>query len=237
MTARLAVALAVLGLAASAPAAQAATPAPARVAPAMNLGVPGHATPSRSGARSILFIGDSLTAGLLNVAPAYFPGWRVGLNGVGGRPLAAGMAVLDGYRLPPRTILAMGLFTNDLPTHVAELERAVRESLRRVGPRGCVIWATVYRPPVGGPSWAGALPGDAYARPAYPAAARGTGYGAANRALRDLAARNRTTMRLVDWSASLRRHPMQMDPTQVHPATLGGWQRRAQLYANAARSC
>lgn len=194
------------------------------------------AVPSKTGYTSILFVGDSLTAGITKIAPGYFPGWKVGINGLGGRPLNDGMSILASYKMPARTILAMGLFTNDLPTRVWALKQAVRESLRRVGSKGCVIWSTIKRPSVGGPSWQGALPGDAVARKAYPAAAVGIGYAKANAALRQLAAEN-PNMRLVDWAGSLRRHPMKMDFTQVHPGTISGWQRRAQLYANAARSC
>jgi hypothetical protein len=213
-----------------------ASPDIPQTAPYMNLGLPGTAVPSKTGYTSILFLGDSLTAGMVNVAPRYFPGWKVGVNGLGGRPLNDGMGILASYKLPAHTILAMGLFTNDVPTRVWALKQAVRESLRRVGPNGCVIWATVKRPAVGGPSWQGALPGDAVARKPYPQSAVGIGYAKANAALRHLADEN-PNMRLVDWSGSIRRHPMAMDSTLVHPGNISGWQRRAQLYANAARSC
>lgn len=213
-----------------------ATPTTPQVAPYMNLGLPGRAVPSRTGYRSIYFLGDSLTANLVKIAPAYFPGWTVGVNGEGGRPMNTGMAILAGTRLPAHTILAMGLFTNDLPTRTWALKQAIRESLRRVGPDGCVIWATIYRAPVGGPSWQGALPGDVYKRAAYPQSAVGVGYAKANAIIRRMAAEN-ANMRLVDWSRSLQQHPMPMDYTQVHPALLSGWQRRAQMYADAARTC
>jgi hypothetical protein len=172
------------------------SPAIPQTAPYMNVGQPGTAIPSKSGFRSIYFLGDSLTAGIFRVAPAYFPGWKVGINGVGGRPLNDGMGILAATALPERTILAMGLFTNDLPTRTWALKQAVRESLRRVGPSGCVIWATIHRPAVGGPSWQGALPGDVAARKPYPASAAGIGYAKANAALRALAAQN-PNMRLV----------------------------------------
>lgn len=205
-------------------------------APYMNLGVPGTAVPSASGFTSIYFIGDSLTAGILNRAPAYFPGWTVGMNGVGGRPLNDGMGILAGTKLPPRTILAMGLFTNDIPTRTWALKKAIRESIRRVGPNGCVIWSTIYRPAVGGPSWYGALPGDATPRPNFPQSALGVDYSRANTIIRTLAKHNRT-MRLVDWDKSLHTWPVPMEDNDVHPATDEGWERRAAEYATAARSC
>jgi hypothetical protein len=233
----LAVAVAALTAPASAHAAiPVPSPAIPQTAPYMNVGQPGTAIPSKSGFRSIYFLGDSLTAGIFRVAPAYFPGWKVGINGVGGRPLNDGMGILAATALPERTILAMGLFTNDLPTRTWALKQAVRESLRRVGPSGCVIWATIHRPAVGGPSWQGALPGDVAARKPYPASAAGIGYAKANAALRALAAQN-PNMRLVDWAKSLHTSPMAMEDNDVHPASLSGWQRRAQMYATAARSC
>jgi hypothetical protein len=111
-------------------------------------------------------------------------------------------------------VLIMGLFTNDRANRVWALKTAVRESLRRVGPDGCVVWATVYRPDVG----------------------YGT-YAKANAALRQLARENPANMRLVDWSKSLRKSPTKMDWTQVHPDSAAGWTRRASMYAQAARSC
>ena len=47
----------------------------------------------------------------------------------------------------------MSLFTNDDPTHTDALEAAVRRTLALVGSRGCVIWATIARPPVNGVSY------------------------------------------------------------------------------------
>ena len=50
-------------------------------------------------------------------------------------------------------MLAISLFTNDDPTHTDALEAAVRRTLALVGSRGCVIWATIARPPVNGVSY------------------------------------------------------------------------------------
>jgi hypothetical protein len=209
--------------------AHAATPVVPQAAPALTMGVPGDAKPSRSGRTQYLMIGDSLTAGIMDRMPSYLPGWKVGMNGLGGRPLEIGMDFLASYSLPRdgRIVLAMGLFTNNAPGDFPELRSAVRESLRRVGDRGCVIWATVYRPAVGGPSW----------EPAWtPQEQMGQGYAAVNAWLRGMAREN-ANMRLVDWSKSLHRSPIAMDVTGVHPATAAGWGRRAAMFADAARSC
>jgi hypothetical protein len=177
---------------------------------------PGVARPSASGKSRLLVIGDSLTRSMYDDLPRMLPGWKIGVNGVGGRPLAEGMAWLEIYKLPKdgRTILAMSLFTNDPPTHARQLKAAVRESLRRVGPHGCVIWATIFRP----------------------RATFGIGYHAPNEVLRAMAAQHPDTMRLVPWSETVRRTHMPIREG-VHPGTPAAWDLRARLFADAARTC
>lgn len=176
---------------------------------------PGALQTSQSGDQQVYAIGDSLTAGIGDILPGYFPGWGVGVWGRNGRPLAEGMNVLARTIIPPdgSIILAMGLGTNDPPWDGAALAAAVRESLRRVGPDGCVVWATIFRP-----------------------AQSGVTYHAENAMLRRMADRE-PRLRIADWSASLHRHPVALDRTGVHPKTLAGWIRRAQIVASAVRSC
>jgi hypothetical protein len=176
---------------------------------------PGVAQPAPGGEQQLYVIGDSLTAGMQNILPRYFPGWGVGTWGRNGRPLAEGMDILRRTAIPDdgSIILGMALGTNDPPWSERAIAAAVRESLRRVGPDGCVIWATIYRPPWGH-----------------------QGYSAENRMLRRMTARE-PRMRLVDWSRSLHRHPLPMDRSGVHPRRLSGWIRRAAMFADAARSC
>lgn len=190
---------------------------------------PGHAVASDTGRTRLLAIGDSLTAGVTGYLPLALPGWDTNVDGYGGRPLKTGMDILRRYRIdqPDRTVLFVGLFTNNAPGDFPQLRSAVREALRAVGPNGCLVWNTVYRPAVGGPSW----------QPAWtPTEQIGRGYGKVNAWLRHTAATT-PNMRLVDWSRSLHRSPMAMDSTHVHPATAAGWRRRAQMIADAARSC
>jgi hypothetical protein len=176
---------------------------------------PGVAEPAPGGQQQIYAIGDSLIHRIQYILPRYFPGWGVGTWGTNGRRLAEGMDIVRRTAIPSdgSIILAMGLGTNDPPTFVAPLTAAVRESLRRVGPDGCVVWATIYRPPQAG-----------------------VGYGDENDALRAMA-RGDPRIRIVDWSRSLHRNPLPMDHSGVHPLTLEGWQRRAQMFSDAARSC
>jgi len=177
---------------------------------------PGIAQPAPGGQTQLYVIGDSLTAGMQYMLPPQLPGWGVGTWGRGGRPLAEGMDILARTMIPPdgSIILGLALGTNDPPWDGAALRAAIDESLRRVGPRGCVISATIVRP----------------------ARAYDMSYDAENAMLRRLALRNHRLL-LVDWARSLREHPIPLDKTGVHPKTPGGWARRARMFASAARRC
>jgi hypothetical protein len=158
-------------------------------------------------------IGDSLAVGTDTPLRADLPGWRVTTDGRVSRFLATGMAVLGMTPLPttPRA-LAFSLFTNDDPTHVDELDAAVRDSLERLGSRDCALWATIVRPDVAGIS-----------------------YGAANRRLRELAVED-DRVRIVDWARAVKRHREWLTKDHVHP-TAEGYAARARLYARAATQC
>lgn len=162
----------------------------------------------------LVLIGDSLAVGMEGDVEDELSGWDIDVDARSGRPLAEGMAVLA-ERDPPShpTVFAFSLFTNDPPIDVPELERAVGDSLARAGRDGCVVWATIVRPPVLG----------------------GT-YDAANRKLRQLAAEHPRRMRLVDWQAATQRQPSWLKEDGVH-ATPEGYEQRAALYADAVRRC
>ena len=191
----------------AAPAAVAATPAPSTsttVATAAPSAAPG--APSR-----MQVVGDSLAIGAQAPLAAQLPGWSIQTDARIGRPLAEGMGIVRSLRTAA-PVLAISLFTNDGPGSVAALESAVRETIERQA-RGCVIWATVVRPPVGGVT-----------------------YDRANDALARLAAANPRVMRLVPWARKVAENPQWLAPDGVH-ATPEGYAARAQLYADAARSC
>jgi hypothetical protein len=166
------------------------------------------------GRNALLVIGDSLSVGMAPLLPLLLPNWQVRTDGLGGRPLAHGIRILSLSALPPdgSTVLAFSLFTNDDPRHVPELEQAVRATLAAAGPQGCVVWATIVRPPI-----------------------HGVGYDAANAALRRIAASD-PRMRLVPWAEEIRAEPVLLGPDGIHP-TPRGYEIRAQMYAGAARSC
>jgi hypothetical protein len=188
-------------------------PAPTQTsAPAPTPTQPAPSTGQSSG--TLVLIGDSLAVGIRPLLPSLLPGWRVSVDGRVSRPLAEGMSILSDTSIPSdsSTVLAMSLFTNDDPTHTSQLEAAVRRTLDRVGPNGCVVWATIARPPVNGVS-----------------------YDAANSALRRLA-RSDSRLRIVPWAEQIAARPSLLGADGVHP-TPAGYQLRARLYAQAAQSC
>jgi hypothetical protein len=175
------------------------------------------ATPTpRPAPRTLIMIGDSLAEGTAPILPGLLPGWSVRTDGKTSRPLAAGMQILAGTNLGSTpTVLAFSLFTNDDPRNVTALETAVRTSLDRAGPNGCAVWATIARPPY-----------------------QGVSYAAANRRLNQLAAEPALSRRLrvVPWAAAVGANPGWVGRDGVH-ATPDGYRARAQMYADAARSC
>jgi lysophospholipase L1-like esterase len=177
-------------------------PAPQIPAPASNTG------------RTLIMIGDSLAQGTEPYLAGQLGGWSVATDARRGRPLAEGMQVLSRTQIPNGPlILAFSLFTNDAPTNVAALESAVRTSVQRAGPRGCAVWATIVRPPVGG-----------------------TSYAAANAKLGQLAGELRGRLLVVPWAQAVASNPSLVGKDGVH-ASSAGYQERARLYAATARTC
>jgi hypothetical protein len=194
------------------PGAPTPTPSPQTSPPAS----PAPPPPSSSaGTGRLVMVGDSLAVGVRTLLPAALPGWQVEVLGRTSRPLAEGMRVLSSIDLAgatTRPVLAMSLFTNDDPTNTSALQAAVTRTLQVVGARGCVIWATIVRPPVNGVS-----------------------YQAANALLERLAASDPRLV-IVPWAQQVAANPSLVGADGVHP-TPTGYQLRARLYAQAAQSC
>jgi hypothetical protein len=189
-----------------------ASPAPSAPAPT---GTQTQPAPSSGASRgTLVLIGDSLAVGVRSLLPGLLPGWKVSVDGRVSRPLAEGMSVLAATPVASdgSTVLAVSLFTNDDPTHTSQLRSAVQRTLSRVGPDGCVVWATIARPPLNGVS-----------------------YDAANSLLRRMA-RDESRLKLVPWAERTAAQPSLLGPDGVHP-TATGYRLRAELYAQAARSC
>ena len=123
------------------------------------------------------------------------------------------MAILGSTDTGGRPVaLAFSLFTNDDPRRAPELLAAAQRSLDGLPAGSCAIWATIVRPKVGGVS-----------------------YAAANRALEKLAEADRRIV-VVPWADEVRLHRDWLRDDRVH-ATEEGYAARAELYAEAARSC
>jgi hypothetical protein len=178
-----------------------AVPGPASSLPA----IPG-------GPRAMVLIGDSLSVAQEPLLETALPGWSITTSARVGRPLAEGMGILVATDVAAGSVLAMGLFTNDDPGHLSELQAAVLESLRRVGASGCAIWATIASPPRGGRT-----------------------FDAANRLLNELATRE-PRLRVVPWAEATSQDPSLLSGDGVHPGPVGA-QLRAALFAQAARTC
>jgi len=163
--------------------------------------------------RRLTVIGDSLAIGMRPYLAGNLPGWQVTIDGRIGRPLAEGMTILANTTIPASgTVLALSLFTNDDPRNTDALSSAISRALKTAGPDGCVVWATIARPPL-----------------------NGVGYGAANRVIQAAGAAN-PRMRIVGWAAYANEHPELLADDGVHLSTTG-YQQLAAMYAQAASSC
>ena len=114
--------------------------------------------------------------------------------------------------MPPGSVLAFSLFTNDPPGATAALETALRAGAAKVGPEGCQVWATIARPASGG-------------EPANDILRRLDGGQVAG-----------TQVVVADWAELVARQPSLLAPDRVH-GTPEGYQARARLYADAVRRC
>ena len=113
--------------------------------------------------------------------------------------------------LPPVLVVSAG--TNDDPRVVATFIRSVSRVLAAAGPRRCVVWPTIVRPP-----------------------AVGATYDGLNRALMRAAARH-SNLVLVDWVGMLGRHPRWLSDDGVHVAQAGYRARASAIATAVANRC
>jgi lysophospholipase L1-like esterase len=109
-------------------------------------------------------------------------------------------------------VIVVSAGTNDDPGRVSGFARVVRDTLAVAGPKRCVVWSTIVRPPYAGVSY------DGY-----------------NRALAAIA-RNRANLRVLDWVAMAHAHPSWFGSDGVHP-TATGYRVRAAAIARLVRGC
>lgn len=158
---------------------------------------------------AVSLVGDSLNVGIEPYLADELPGWTLDADDVVGRSTGEGLEALAGAgaSLAPRVVVSLG--TNDPAGDVEGFARDVREAMASVGPRRCVVWATVRRD------------GDAYEP--------------FNDVLR-AEADTRSNLVLVDWAGMVGRDPSLLAADGVH-GTAEGYAARAAAVADAVRSC
>ncbi len=156
--------------------------------------------------------GDSLAYGTGLFLGRYLRGWTITQAVSISRHAYEGAGAIrsQAASLPPVVVLNLG--TNDDPGAVSRFAAYVREVVRAAGPRRCVIWANVVRPPYAGVSY------DGY------------------NAVLARAAQRSTSFHVFDWVALARAHPGWFGPDGVHPS-IAGYRVRAAALARLIRSC
>ena len=170
------------------------------------------ARPHRPSSRSLLVVGDSLTVGTRPYLHHWLGRWHIHTVASISKQVSEGPPTLRsfGSRLP--RVIFVNLGTNGDPRATGTFLSAIRRTMRIAGPRRCVVWATIVRPPVAGAS-----------------------YRRLNRVLADQA-RKRPNLILFRWARLARRHPNWFGPDHVH-VTAAGYQVRARAMAVQIREC
>ena len=167
--------------------------------------------PMAEASPGILHVGDSLAVGSDPPLRALLPGWSFTTDALKSRPTRVGVAIIDRQpSLPGAIVVELG--TNDDPSQTATFAAQVRHVVSLAGPRRCVVWVNIHRPPFNGVSYAG-----------Y------------NRVLRAAAARS-STLAIVDWDGMVRAGQASVAGDDVH-ATPSGYQARAKAIAQALSGC
>jgi hypothetical protein len=121
------------------------------------------------------------------------------------------VAIIDRQpSLPGALVVELG--TNDSPDQSAQFAGYVRHVLALAGPKRCVVWVNIHRPPYNGVSWAGF-----------------------NRALDQIAA-TAPNLAVVDWNGMVNSGQAQVAPDGVH-STPDGYRARAAAIAQALQGC
>lgn len=158
---------------------------------------------------TVTLIGDSLNVGVEPYLADVMPRWRIVANNRVGRSTPDGITELEAGRPALSSHIVVSLGTNDPPGASTAFRADVARLLELLGPRRCVVWATI---------WRSGAPSDGF-----------------NAALRDGAAANRR-VRLVDWAAMVRAHPDWLAPDGLH-GSAAGYRARARAIAAAVEGC
>jgi hypothetical protein len=162
--------------------------------------------------RRLLVNGDSLAVGTQPYLPQELRRWRITQSVSISRHAFEGASVLRAYGSSLPRVIHVSLGTNDDPRSVGSFRAAIRETMGVAGPRRCVVWTNIVRPPVAGASYAG-----------Y------------NRALAE-ESRGRENLRVVNWARLVRVNPGWLASDGVHVSATG-YQARARAIATSVRRC
>jgi lysophospholipase L1-like esterase len=162
--------------------------------------------------RRLLVNGDSLAVGTQPYIPQELRRWRVMQSTAISRHAYEAASVMRAYGRGLPRVIHVSLGTNDDPRSVGAFRAAIREVMAVAGPRRCVVWANIVRPPVAGASYAG-----------Y------------NLALAQ-ESRPRKNLRVVDWARMVRQNPHWLAGDGVH-VNATGYQARAKAIARSVRRC
>ena len=185
----------------------------ARISAALIL-VAALAAPTSAQALShrLLVNGDSLAVGTRPYLPQELRGWKVTQSASVSRHAFEGADIMRAYGSALPRVIHVSLGTNDDPNQVSAFRAAIREVMDVAGPRRCVVWTNIVRPPVAGASYAG-----------Y------------NRALA-AESRPRENLRVVNWARMVHAHPEWLASDGVH-VNAEGYQARAKAIARSVRRC
>ncbi len=156
--------------------------------------------------------GDSLTVGSWWRIPAHLgPGYDfASFSARSGRPSGKGLELLRRQRLGRVVVFALG--TNDWWAPAAAYRRHLASVLHLIGPRRCLVLATI---------WRGGASNRALNAVVYSIARR---YGPAR-------------VQLAHWSEAIASGRVRVSPDGTHPNTGAGWDGRAAIIASAIRAC
>jgi lysophospholipase L1-like esterase len=167
---------------------------------------------SAAGNRTVLSFGDSLSVGTDLFLDGLLHGWSVRSEAVISRHASDVPSALRAFGSALPSVIVVSAGTNDDPGRVSGFARVVRETLAVAGPRRCIVWATIVRPPY-----------------------RGVSYDGYNRALASIA-RTHPNLLVLDWAAMARAHPSWFGRDGVHP-TMSGYRARAAATARLVQRC
>jgi hypothetical protein len=169
-------------------------------------------TADASLARRLFVNGDSLAVGTRPYLPQALRRWRVTQSVSISRHAPEGASVLRAYGRGLPRVIHVSLGTNDDPRALSSFRSSIRAVMAVAGPRRCVVWANVVRPPVAGASYAG-----------Y------------NRVLAQ-ESKERENLRVVNWARLVRQNPSWLGGDGVHVSATG-YAARAQRVAESVRRC